>query len=558
VRHRDAGHAAKAELAALAGDLGRYSLVASAVAVRRLVVCPTRAGVALAYTDGANVFIPSEHPASAVFDVVVLHASLIASGSCEPNIIRHLKGRPRSTRRYFALEAARAQRELAGVIPRPMMPVDETTTVSDSAQESLDLALGNRPITELPSELGELRPKALLGGPPADAPTSAPTLMKALEPKSMEEEADDEEDAERSLFLEWLSSPLGGNGRLVKLFASLTGASKRSSSSGGAAGDESPSKSVFGRRSSGRGMQLSTLTPRMESRDDPRPDAGGCYPEWDFHRKRYRENWCTVRELEPPGRVARTIHADILRNALGRTRLDLRRSRHESQGEELDIDAVIMTRADARAGHTSDARMFNSTRPLGRDLGVLILIDTSGSTGEKPSGGESTCDLQILAAARLARSLETRRDRVAIYGFNSRGRSNVYVYPTKLFEKPLDLGWQSQLGKLAPGGFTRLGAAIRHCTSILNARSGAARQVLVVLSDGFPFDDGYEGKYAIGDTRRALTDARTSGIGCLCLSLGAQSRGAELESVFGSAAFACQWTSETARGRTLELPVGGQ
>ena len=153
-------------------------------------------------------------------------------------------------------------------------------------------------------------------------------------------------------------------------------------------------------------------------------------------------------------------------------------------------------------------RLYTSIRRLGRDLGVLILIDASGSTGEKSANGRSACEAQMHAAARIARTLELRGDRVAIYGFNSRGRANVYLYPIKLFEKPLDSRWRTNIARLSPAGFTRMGAAIRHASAILAKRLGTSRKVLVVLSDGFPYDDGYEAGYAMGDTRRALDEAR--------------------------------------------------
>ncbi len=123
-------------------------------------------------------------------------------------------------------------------------------------------------------------------------------------------------------------------------------------------------------------------------------------------------------------------------------------------------------------------------------------------------------------------------------GFNSRGRSNVCLYKVKEFGTGAGLGWQSRLCQLEPAGFTRMGAAVRHAISLLTQRSGAKREILLVLSDGIPYDEGYEGTYALGDTKRALADAREAGVGCLCLSLGGQKTKMELEAVFGTASFA--------------------
>ena len=521
----------------LTTDIARYSLLASAIAGRRLAV-RVAAATTLAYTDAQSIFIPADCPLSEVVNVVVLHASILGAGTCHPDVVHRLKGQPRVTRRYFGLEARRATTELAGLIPTMSIPlVDDTEALTRSADESLAIALSRQTVAELPSSLGELRPKALLHRLENPTASAVPNTLKSGAPKFEESDADDDEDAERSRFLELMSSPLGGNGRLAKLFAALSGASRKSAKAGGGANDDSPTKSVYGRRWTGGGVQVPMRLASASSTEDALSDGGARYPEWDIYRRRYRENYCVVRELDPMGEGDRIVDAMQLRYPLGRFNLDLRRSRHESQGEELDLDAVVRARADVRAGQTPDDRLYTSIRRLGRDLGVLILIDASGSTGEKSANGRSACEAQMHAAARIARTLELRGDRVAIYGFNSRGRANVYLYPIKLFEKPLDSRWRTNIARLSPAGFTRMGAAIRHASAILAKRSGTSRKVLVVLSDGFPYDDGYEAGYAMGDTRRALEEARRSRIGSVCLSLGSQSGDSDLQKVFGSSGF---------------------
>jgi nitric oxide reductase activation protein len=62
--------------------------------------------------------------------------------------------------------------------------------------------------------------------------------------------------------------------------------------------------------------------------------------------------------------------------------------------------------------------------------------------------------------------------------------------------------------------------------------------LLVVLSDGFAYDHGYEGAYGEADARRALAEARRRGTGCLCLSVGARTDAGALRRVFGTAAHA--------------------
>jgi nitric oxide reductase activation protein len=95
-----------------------------------------------------------------------------------------------------------------------------------------------------------------------------------------------------------------------------------------------------------------------------------------------------------------------------------------------------------------------------------------------------------------------------------------------------------RLHGLRPGAYSRLGAAIRHGSAVLQLGGGTPRRLLVVLSDGLAYDHGYERAYGAADARRALVEARHQGIGCLCLTVGAGTDADELRRVFGSAAHA--------------------
>ena len=129
-------------------------------------------------------------------------------------------------------------------------------------------------------------------------------------------------------------------------------------------------------------------------------------------------------------------------------------------------------------------------------------------------------------------------DRVALYAFRSQGRSAVHVLRVKRFDEALDDAALQRLGALAPAAYTRLGAAIRHGTTVLEREAGTPQRLLIVLSDGFAYDHGYERAYGEADARRALIEARNLGIGCLCLSVGARTDAPALRRVFGTAAHA--------------------
>jgi nitric oxide reductase NorD protein len=137
---------------------------------------------------------------------------------------------------------------------------------------------------------------------------------------------------------------------------------------------------------------------------------------------------------------------------------------------------------------------------------------------------------------------------VALYAFNSQGRRAVHVTRVKGFDDQLDGRAVRRLGGLVPGAYTRLGAAIRHGGTVLEERGGTSRRLLLVLSDGFAYDHGYEGPYGEADARRALSEVRRRGTGCLCLSVGSATDPAALGRVFGTAAHATIPTPEQLPG----------
>ena len=106
------------------------------------------------------------------------------------------------------------------------------------------------------------------------------------------------------------------------------------------------------------------------------------------------------------------------------------------------------------------------------------------------------------------------------------------------------------MNQLRPAGYTRLDAGIRDAGGILKSEAGTPNSLLLVLSDGLPYDDGYEVRYAEADTRKALEELRNEGVACLCLSIGATTTTDTLERVFGatSHASAACWPTQPPHG----------
>ena len=104
----------------------------------------------------------------------------------------------------------------------------------------------------------------------------------------------------------------------------------------------------------------------------------------------------------------------------------------------------------------------------------------------------------------------------------------------KGFDDRYDHAARRRLASLEPAGFTRLGAAIRHGAHLLSEKAGTANTLLVVVGDGFPYDDAYEGHYAYQDCRRALAEAVGAGVGCACISVRTSTESSTLRQVWGN------------------------
>jgi nitric oxide reductase activation protein len=191
-----------------------------------------------------------------------------------------------------------------------------------------------------------------------------------------------------------------------------------------------------------------------------------------------------------------------------------------------------------RSGYCPPERVYLERRNLDRHLGVLILVDASGSATDADPDGFAVHGHQQRAAATLAATLEDLGHRVAVYAFRSHGRHAVHLLAIKTFGQRFDSLARARLSHLQPAGYTRLGASIRGAGEILKAKAGTQHRLLLTLSDGFPYDEGYEGRYAEADAGRAIQELRQDGVSSLCLSIGSATTAGALERVFGPEGYA--------------------
>ncbi|MEO8030003.1 MAG: VWA domain-containing protein [Gemmatimonadota bacterium] len=257
--------------------------------------------------------------------------------------------------------------------------------------------------------------------------------------------------------------------------------------------------------------------------------AGLAYPEWDWKSGSYRPRAAVVHEIAADTRDDGWVEAMLRRQAamLGVVRRDFERLRprraalnRQSEGTELDLDAIVVGLADRRAGGVPDDRCYIDARPGRRDLAIAILVDASASTDGWVTGDRRIIDVEKEALLVVTEAITALGDPCAILAFAGEGPGRVEVKVIKRFDGRETAGViRRRIGGLEPGGFTRAGAAIRHATAGL-ARQTARHRLLLLLSDGRPNDvDHYEGRYGIEDTRVAVAEARLQGLSCFCLTV---------------------------------------
>ncbi|MEE6137393.1 VWA domain-containing protein [Mycobacterium sp. 050128] len=524
--------------------LQALGMLASAWAGRAVAVAGLPSGEP-AWTDGQTIHVDAGASARATLEAIAVQASMVAAGSLQPDVVRSLLRHPRVAKRYLAVESHRALVANAHLLPTVLASLGDRDIASrsDSPAASLELAAGRASIGDPPSVFGVIRAAKLMAAcarvtkhDDQAATAHVPRSDGRRELEQLDDgEVDDSDDPD--LF----TSPVGGGGFIGKWLKKMLSSTRKTGSGGGPPGADAPTHRTNSAKRGGHAVS-SLASTASEDVDDSGVTADGVrYPEWDVSRKRYRPDWCTVREVAPQIKASATPAIDDalgVRRPLSRLGMGLHRRHRQPQGDDIDIDAAVEARVEVRAGSVPDESVYLDSLRRRRDLSVLLLLDVSGSAAEPGTVGRTVHEQQRTAVANLTVALHDLGDRVCLYAYYSQGRTSVTMVPVKRFDDHLDAHIIRRLNSLEPGAYSRLGAAIRHGSSVLEARGGTSRRLLVVLSDGLAYDHGYERAYGAADARRALSEARRRGTGCVCLTIGAGTDVASLRRVFGSTAHA--------------------
>jgi len=489
------------------------------------------------------VFVAAGLDGADVSDAVAVQAALLAGGALRKDLMARLaRHRPAVVQRYLAFELGRVAEQLGHLVPaRTVRRIKLTRPqlVSETSDESFTRALGHERIPSLPAWVGVLKPSRLRRASEQDlraSPTDRDLMRLGQLEEDPQQDDEDTDEADESKIVNLLSAP-GIPNPLGDAIQKLLGMGRSASDKNQGSAEIPVGKQRFGpvgvkARKAALGRLLSAVL-------DPAPAAGTHYPEWDCHKGAYRVDWCTVAEYDPaaiePASEKDTARP-FLQRPLARVGVEPQRHRRQPEGDSLDLSALLDYETDRRHGDDPDPYIYENSRLTKRDLSVLVLLDCSGSTAED-SGGRVVFEEERRLAGDLTVALERLGDRVGTYGFYSRGKDAVRFLRVKDFDARFDTAAKRRLHSVQPSGFTRIGAAIRHATHVLESRALAKNMVLLVIGDGLPYDDGYEDRYARADARQAIKEAVLQGIGVAGIGIRSSTEPDVLEDVWSEASF---------------------
>jgi hypothetical protein len=279
------------------------------------------------------------------------------------------------------------------------------------------------------------------------------------------------------------------------------------------------------------GVRNPNLPPPNKPQDNdlditPEHRPGIPYPEWNMWTERFMPDHVAVLEradthkTHQPARVA----ADLRKWFTEHTHRAM--TGRLEDGCDLDIEQYVSHYIDVTTGEATEPRIFRELLPSNRDVSTALLLDGSSSLGVH---GGRIFRLELSCADALSRAMTLARERHGVFVFTGNTRHRVEVRCLKDFDDRRFVP-PSKMG-LATGGYTRLGAPLRHLTSRLLAQP-SERRLLIIIGDGLISDEGYEGRYAWADAAHAVEEANDAGVSVYYVGVG-PTRVDPLPEVFG-------------------------
>jgi hypothetical protein len=251
--------------------------------------------------------------------------------------------------------------------------------------------------------------------------------------------------------------------------------------------------------------------------DGGKASAGGGipFPEWNLTTQAYREDFTRIFESRLGGDGSSSARRSHELEGWFSAPIDRRWAGRLPEGGDIDVDGVVDALADRLTGHDASDRVYRERLRSERDVACAVLIDGSGSLAQA-----AQLRHEIACADALVDAMAAAGERHAVFSFWSNTRHHVSLQVLSDFG---DATSCPSASVVRPAHHTRLGAALRAVTARL-LREPAGRRVLLVLTDGLPFDDGYEGAYACADVAKAVEEAELHDIAVAIMCLSAPER----------------------------------
>ena len=278
------------------------------------------------------------------------------------------------------------------------------------------------------------------------------------------------------------------------------------------------------------------------SEDDIPLGEGLKLPEWDYKKQTLVTDRCLLQPMLPKGATAKKlpIRLQKLAKTIQAQFEQLRSVRYwlkaEPQGEELDLNAWLDFYVESKISPTAQKGLYKSFRGNNRDLSCLLLADLSMSTDAHLNDNTRVIDVVQDSMLLFGEALQSVGDSFAMYGFSSVKRHHVRFTMLKNFNERYDDQIRGRIQAIKPGFYTRMGAAIRQATKVINEQK-SSEKLLLIITDGKPNDiDHYEGRFGIEDTHQAINEAKKLGIKPFCITIDTDAQD-YLPYLFGSDGF---------------------
>jgi len=261
------------------------------------------------------------------------------------------------------------------------------------------------------------------------------------------------------------------------------------------------------------------------SEDDLPMGEGIKLPEWNYKKQQLETDRCLLQPMLPRGPVPQKLPARLQKTAKSiQAQFEQMQSLRfwltaQQQGEEIDLNSWLDFTVESRVAPAQEKGLYKSFRGNNRDLSCLLLADLSMSTQAHIDNDSQVIDVVKDSLLLFGEALQSIGDNFAMYGFSSVKRSHIRMSMLKNFSEHYSDDVRGRIQAVKPGFYTRMGAAIRQATRVLDAQK-STQKVLLILTDGKPNDiDHYEGRFGIEDSHQAINEAKRLGLKPFCITI---------------------------------------